>query len=124
MAASGRTCLLVAVAAALVATSFAGAANDGLSLDFYRTSCPQAESIVFSFLQDAIRKDIGLAAALLRLHFHDCFVQGCDASILLDKLPGDAKSEKETAPNVSLRKTAFQAIDALRDRLDQASRDE
>ncbi|VAH85946.1 unnamed protein product [Triticum turgidum subsp. durum] len=52
-----------------------------------------AEAIVFAFLKDAIRKDVGLAAALLRIHFHDCFVQGCDGSVLLNKTNG-VDSEK------------------------------
>ncbi|KAL5228078.1 hypothetical protein ABZP36_016343 [Zizania latifolia] len=89
----------------------------GLSYEYYKKSCPQAESIVFGFLQNAIRKDIGLAAALLRLHFHDCFVQGCDGSILLDST--SEKSEKEAPPNVTLRPSAFKAIDDLRDLLEK-----
>lgn len=90
----------------------------GLSFDHYKKSCPQAEAIVFSFLRDAIGKDVGLAAALIRLHFHDCFVQGCDASILLDSTPTE-KSEKLAPPNKTLRKSAFDAIDDLRDLLDR-----
>ncbi|XP_062231438.1 cationic peroxidase SPC4-like [Phragmites australis] len=125
MASSRTTCLLL-VAALALATSLAGdeAARipplaNGLSFEFYRASCPQAESIVFGFLQDAVRKDIGLAAALLRLHFHDCFVQGCDASILLDKLPNE-QSEQEAIPNLTLRPAAFKAINDIRDRLEKA----
>ncbi|PHT24797.1 Peroxidase 5 [Capsicum baccatum] len=40
-----------------------------------------------------------MAASLIRLHFHDCFVQGCDASILLDETP-TIVSEKTALPNL------------------------
>ncbi|KAG2594356.1 cationic peroxidase SPC4-like [Panicum virgatum] len=91
----------------------------GLSLDFYKKSCPKAESIVRDFLQSAVSQNVGLAAALIRLHFHDCFVQGCDASILLDKTPAQ-QSEQEAVPNQTLRPAAFKAINDIRDRLDRA----
>lgn len=92
----------------------------GLSFDHYKKSCPQAEAIVFSFLRDAIGKDVGLAAALIRLHFHDCFVQGCDASILLTKTPGGPDGEQQAIPNESLRPAAFKAVNDIRALLDRA----
>ncbi|KAL6616761.1 hypothetical protein ACP70R_039031 [Stipagrostis hirtigluma subsp. patula] len=128
---SRTTCLLlVAALAVAVATSIAGGAEaaaaarmpplaNGLSFDHYRATCPHAESIVFEFLRDAIRKDVGLAAALLRLHFHDCFVQGCDASILLDKTAAEA-SEQEAIPNQTLRRAAFKAVNDIRGLLEKA----
>ncbi|KAJ0939909.1 putative peroxidase [Helianthus annuus] len=42
------------------------------------------KKIVRKHLKKVFDKDIGQAAGLLRLHFHDCFVQGCDGSVLLD----------------------------------------
>ena len=48
---------------------------DGLSWIFYDSSCPKLESIVRNHLKKVFKNDIGQAAALLRIFFHDCFVQ-------------------------------------------------
>lgn len=47
----------------------------GLFPEFYDFTCPQANEIVMSVLEKAIAEDPRMAASLLRLHFHDCFVQ-------------------------------------------------
>lgn len=47
----------------------------GLSLTFFDTTCPRLESIVRKQLEKDFAEDIGQAAGLLRMHFHDCFVQ-------------------------------------------------
>ena len=88
----------------------------GLSFDFYKRSCPNAEAVVRSFVQDTVRRDVGLAAGLLRLHFHDCFVQGCDASVLLDG-SATGPGEKQAPPNLTLRLSAFKAINDIHTRL-------
>ncbi|URD93722.1 peroxidase [Musa troglodytarum] len=84
----------------------------GLSFDFYKSTCPKVEPLVRNFLAQLFKKDVGLAAALLRVHFHDCFVQGCDGSILLDGSAG-GPSEKNAPPNLTLRPAAFKAINDL-----------
>lgn len=47
----------------------------GLSWKFYESKCPKLESIIRKQMEKVIKKDVGLAASLLRVHFHDCFVQ-------------------------------------------------
>ena len=49
--------------------------NPGLAYNFYRTSCPNAEAIVKSVVSAQVAANPALAGRLLRLHFHDCFVQ-------------------------------------------------
>uniref|UniRef100_A0ACD5XEW5 Uncharacterized protein n=1 Tax=Avena sativa TaxID=4498 RepID=A0ACD5XEW5_AVESA len=93
----------------------------GLSFDFYKRRCPRAESIVRDYVRDAVRKDAGIAAGLLRLHFHDCFVQGCDASVLLDG-SATGPGEQQAPPNLTLRPSAFAAINDIRDRLERECR--
>lgn len=42
---------------------------------FYDESCPRAQEIVKSIVAKAVAKETRMAASLLRLHFHDCFVK-------------------------------------------------
>ncbi|WZY86513.1 hypothetical protein YC2023_032897 [Brassica napus] len=58
-----------------------------------------------------------MAASLIRLHFHDCFVQGCDGSLLLDS-GGRITSEKNSNPN---RKSArgFDVVDQVKAQLEK-----
>ncbi|KAK2972583.1 hypothetical protein RJ640_020136 [Escallonia rubra] len=88
----------------------------GLSWSFYDSSCPKLESIVRKQLQKVFKKDIGQAAGLLRLHFHDCFVKGCEGSVLLDG-SSSGPSEQDAPPNLTLRPEAFKIIDDLRRRV-------
>ncbi|GMN66017.1 hypothetical protein TIFTF001_035081 [Ficus carica] len=55
-----------------------------LTPTFYHETCPNATSIVLGIVEEALQTDPRIAASLVRLHFHDCFVDGCDGSILLD----------------------------------------
>ncbi|CAK9173365.1 unnamed protein product [Ilex paraguariensis] len=95
--------------------------NGVLVLDYYQESCPIVEEIVQRQVEIAALKDPRMAASLLRLHFHDCFVMGCDASVLLDNY-GGITSEKQAAPNVnSLR--GFEVIDGIKYLLEEACPD-
>ncbi|PWA84241.1 heme peroxidase [Artemisia annua] len=69
-----------------------------LSTTFYDRTCPNALSTIRTSIRRAISRERRMAASILRLHFHDCFVQGCDASILLDDGP-TIISEKNALPN-------------------------
>lgn len=48
---------------------------DGLSMNYYIFNCPFVEPIVRSTVASALQSDPTLAAALVRMHFHDCWIQ-------------------------------------------------
>ncbi|KAJ1434942.1 Secretory peroxidase [Sesbania bispinosa] len=86
----------------------------GTRVGFYSSSCPRAESIVRSTVQSHVNSDPTLAAGLLRMHFHDCFVQGCDASVLI---AGDG-TERTAPANLGLR--GFEVIDDAKTQIEAA----
>ncbi|KAK9075926.1 hypothetical protein SSX86_004256 [Deinandra increscens subsp. villosa] len=94
----------------LLATLALGSTRVG----FYNTTCSQAETIVRSVVESAVRLNQTFAPGILQMFFHDCFVSGCDASILLD----GSSSEKTAGPNSLLK--GFEVIDAAKSMLETA----
>ncbi|XP_014510808.1 peroxidase 12 [Vigna radiata var. radiata] len=91
----------------------------GLSYTFYSKTCPTLKSIVRTELKKVFKNDIAQAAGLLRIHFHDCFVQGCDGSVLLDG-SASGPSEKDAPPNLTLRAESFRIIERIRGLLEKS----
>ncbi|KAL9241365.1 hypothetical protein vseg_015485 [Gypsophila vaccaria] len=91
-------------------------ADTALRPGFYSQSCPDAESTVKQVLIKAMLTDIRSAASVMRLQFHDCFVNGCDASLLLDDTP-TMLGEKASLSNInSLR--SYNVIAQIKDALE------
>ncbi|KFK29115.1 hypothetical protein AALP_AA7G090900 [Arabis alpina] len=86
-----------------------------LRVGFYSNTCPQAESIISRVVSGAALSDPNLPAVLLRLHFHDCFVEGCDGSILVDNGP---ISEKNAFGHEGVR--GFEIVEAAKAELETA----
>lgn len=101
---------ILAVAVSLVLVGLVGPVHAQLQMNFYAQSCPNAEKIVQDFVKEHIPNAPSLAAALLRMHFHDCFVRGCDGSVLINSTSGNA--ERDSTPNQTLR--GFNFIDRIK----------
>ncbi|KAA0054724.1 hypothetical protein IC582_026519 [Cucumis melo] len=84
-----------------------------LSHNFYHRTCPDAEGIIHRKVLAWINKDFTLAPALIRLHFHDCAVRGCDGSILLNY----RRSERSAFASKTLR--GFSVIDDIKAELER-----
>ncbi|XP_047969943.1 peroxidase 4-like [Salvia hispanica] len=104
-------CLLVILFIVLM-----GSSQAQLSTDFYKKACRKVFAAVKSVVAAAVAEEKRMGASLLRLHFHDCFVQGCDGSILLDDT-SSFTGEKTAGPNNnSLR--GFEVIDRIKSKVE------
>ncbi|KAI5016988.1 hypothetical protein ZWY2020_037366 [Hordeum vulgare] len=88
-----------------------------LTTGYYNSSCPNLESIVHGVvtqkMDDTIRtigSTIRTIGSTIRLFFHDSFVEGCDASVLIRSTPGNP-TEMDADDNKSL---AFEGYETVR----------
>ncbi|KZV25773.1 Peroxidase 4 [Dorcoceras hygrometricum] len=103
-------CLLVIVASSI------GGISAQLSPGYYASSCPMVFDAVGSVVKSAVAKERRMGASLLRLHFHDCFVQGCDGSILLDDTSSFTGEKTALPNNNSVR--GFDVIDEIKSKVE------
>ncbi|MQM10941.1 hypothetical protein Taro_043844 [Colocasia esculenta] len=132
MATSLRLVCFVAVAWLLASSS---QCQGQLTSDFYHATCPRALATIRKAVRVAIARERRMAASLIRLHFHDCFVQarlcfhishripykfilsiGCDASLLLDNAP-TIVSEKNAIQNFRSAR-GFEVVDEVKSRVE------
>nr|XP_043626724.1 peroxidase 16-like [Erigeron canadensis] len=77
-----------------------------LRQNFYQSTCPNVESIVKSAVTKKFQQTFVTVPGTLRLFFHDCFVRGCDASVLL----ANANAEKDHPDDISLAGDGFDTV--------------
>ncbi|CAH8346585.1 unnamed protein product [Eruca vesicaria subsp. sativa] len=83
-----------------------------LSASFYSKACPLAESIVQATMRATFLLQPSIAPAMLKLLYVDCFVQGCDASVLIS----GPNTEKIADVNLNLR--GFEVIDEIKNQIE------
>ncbi|KAI3993610.1 hypothetical protein MKX01_002623, partial [Papaver californicum] len=96
----------------IVLVSVAVTSSDALSTTFYQKVCPKALPTIKKVVADAVNRERRMGASLLRLHFHDCFVNGCDGSLLLDDTPTIDGEKTAFGNNNSAR--GFEVIDVIK----------
>ncbi|PWZ20419.1 Peroxidase 51 [Zea mays] len=99
--------VVLAVAVAVASLAQPGAAD--LKLDYYASTCPNAEAIVRGVVQQRLQATIRAVGSTVRLFFHDCFVEGCDGSVLIESTPGN-QAEKDASDNKSLASEGFDTV--------------
>ncbi|PIN17427.1 Peroxidase [Handroanthus impetiginosus] len=86
-----------------------GPASAQLRQNYYAKTCPDVENIVRRVVTAKFKQTFVTVPAVLRLFFHDCFVSGCDASVIIASTPGNT-AEKDHPDNLSLAGDGFDTV--------------
>ncbi|KAF9624410.1 hypothetical protein IFM89_011335 [Coptis chinensis] len=89
-----------------------------LSVGFYGRTCPSVYDTVRAATRSVINREPRMGASLIRLFFHDCFVNGCDGGVLLDDT-ASTPGEKGRTGNINLLR-GFEVIDNIKVQVDRA----
>ncbi|CAO2840094.1 unnamed protein product [Amaranthus hypochondriacus] len=92
-----------------------GQCSDKFKVGYYEGKCGKydVEAVVFHVVKKYYLQDPDTVADLIRLNFHDCFVRGCDASIMIE---GEG-TEKTASPNLSV--AGYDIVEEIKVYLDQ-----
>ncbi|XP_050278544.1 peroxidase 15-like isoform X1 [Quercus robur] len=118
MSSSSSSCCTLLIGLLCVVLLGGSLSHGQLSPTFYDTTCPNVSNIVRGIIEEALTTDARIGASLIRLHFHDCFVNGCDGSILLNN-SATIESEKEAPPNNNSVR-GFGVVDDIKTALETA----
>jgi len=91
-----------------------------LNVDYYKQTCPDFDKIVRENIFNKQSASPATAPGLLRLFFHDCITDGCDASILVSSTAYNPHAEKDAEPNLSLSGDAYDIVNKIKNALEIA----
>ncbi|XP_073156451.1 peroxidase 73-like [Henckelia pumila] len=100
---------------------FSSSISAQLRLNFYANTCPDVEKLVRTAVTAKFRQTFVTVPATLRLYFHDCFVSGCDGSVIVASTPGN-KAEKDHPDNLSLAGDGFDTVIKAKAAVDKVAR--
>ncbi|KAJ4965354.1 hypothetical protein NE237_017203 [Protea cynaroides] len=101
--------VVVVWAVALNLCLFPNEASALLRRNYYANTCPNVEKIVRDAVTQKFHQTFVTVPGTLRLFFHDCFVQGCDASVIIASTANNT-AEKDNPINLSLAGDGFDTV--------------
>eukprot|EP01018_Ginkgo_biloba_P007361 Gb_00476 [translate_table: standard] len=99
--------LIVAVLVLLGVCVSKGSAQ--LRENFYAESCPNVEHIVRGVAVQKFRQNFASVTGTVRLFHHDCFVEGCDASVTVQSTKSN-KAERDHPDSLTIAGDGFDTV--------------
>ncbi|XP_077215282.1 peroxidase 41-like [Tasmannia lanceolata] len=101
----------------LIISTLTNPTKANLNQNYYKKTCPRFEEIVQNTVINKQMKQPTTAGGTTRLFFHDCFVDGCDASVLITSNAFN-KAERDSDINLSLPGDAFDVVVRVKSELE------